>query len=172
MRRAAFTPIHAMYVIASATALSILILVALLVTELIQPPPQLETLLPANLTMAGPVDSGYTRAGGVFAVVPTQTANARIWDLCFMWNCGVSSEVAALRSGDRITVWMQDTRIWQMAKGDHLLLDYRVALSAHRHHLKESCIMGLVPLAAGVLLSFIGLWRDRQLRQSPTSNDL
>ena len=153
------------------TALGAIALVAFPIGQLIWPVPIVEELKPLHLTIAGPVRIYSASRVGRWAIVPTSAGDARIENICSLWSCNLSSEVHALRAGDRVTILMQDAEIWQMTKDGQVLLEYAAVVSAHNRQLVRYYVMFTVFTALGGILTFWGFHRARRSQASLAPSD-
>ena len=127
--------------------------------------PALDALAPSTVTLSAPVEhySPGQRSGlrGPYAIFRWEggTRKATLEDLCFLVSrCATPPEVARLRAGDRVTLWMKSGKIWQVEKDGRRLLAYDAMRAAwteamHRRLLVEVPLwLSMAGLVAFVLL--------------------
>jgi len=94
------------------------------------------------------------------AILEVGGARATIENLCFLWNCELSPQLAALHAGDHLRVWTSGSEIWQLNHDGELLLDYRQALDAHeRSATRQEWVPGALALALFATLAWVLLRR-------------
>ena len=90
------------------------------------------------------------------------TLSGRIDNLCFLSNCNLPAALAALRSGDRIQVWMHGDRVWQIAEGNTMLLAYDQVIDAYRRAAwRRGLVFGALFIATIAILGWIFVRRKQ-----------
>jgi hypothetical protein len=141
-------------------AIGLLACLICVLADVLQPPPAFEDLKPRPSTLSGALAVHLPHKGTPWVSVPVDHLCGRIKDPCFLWaQCNLPAGASALKAGDKLTLWLQDDRIWQMASGDSILLSYAQVLQAHR-----KATLRLYQLCGGftsvsLLLALLGYWR-------------
>lgn len=64
-----------------------------------------------------------------------------------------------MKPGDRLTLWLRDDRVWQIASDSALLLPYPSVLKAHADAKRRQYQMCIGAVAVSLPLLLIGYWR-------------
>lgn len=101
------------------------------------------------------ISRGY-RAPTV-ALVPLPGKTAKIENICFLWDCGLPSDIQSLRSGDAVKIWLSGKTVWQFSDGDQIILSYSQAVDAYRKaNSRFNAVIGYPVTIIGFI--FLGAW--------------
>lgn len=123
------------------------------IVRVVRAPPRLDALSPRGVVLQDRVEvqhyTGRRSMRNPYAILRIGGARATIENLCFLWNCELSPQLAALRAGDHLRVWTSGSEIWQLDHDGELLLDYRQALDAHeRSATRQEWVLAALALFA------------------------
>jgi len=134
------------------------------IVRVVRAPPRLDALSSHDVVLEDRIEvrqsTGRRSMRSPYAILRISGARATIENLCFLWNCELSPQLAALHAGDHLRVWMSGSEIWQLDHDGELLLDYRQALDAHeRSATRQETVLGALALALFATLAWVLLRR-------------
>jgi len=145
-------------------AAALVLLTGYNIVRVVRAPPRLDALPSRDVVLEDRVEvrhaTGRRSMRSPYAILKFGGARATIENLCFLWNCELSPQVAALSAGDHLRVWTSGSEIWQLNHDGELLLDYRQALDAHdRSATRQEWVLGGLALALFATFAWILLRR-------------
>lgn len=101
--------------------------------------------------------NGGKPKGQPSAAVVLDERTALILNLCSLDLCPLSESLKTLKTGDHVTLWLQNDRLWQLAHGDKLLLPYKTVIDGERGQIQRSYLVWGAMSILSLLFLFWGL---------------
>ncbi len=116
------------------------------------PPERLDDLTPVAMTLSVAPFLRAARKSELIALISSSERTLRLSTVCDFWTCTLPSGVAALRPGDKLTVWRDGIIAWQINSEKGTVYSFSEAADAHSKQQLRGYVFGAFLVVLGLVL--------------------